>query len=100
MVTLVLVMPIKKFGEKYLDDYNELQNFRVNWTHNQDAKARPDRSVFGKCECRIKRIYRYQNTTSRQYLQNELSSSITFNKNWIESHIIFQRKSITIKIPF
>jgi len=99
----------QKFGEKYLDDYNELQNFRINWTHNQDAKARPDRRFSASVNAGSSGFGRYQNTTSRQYLQNELSSSITFTKSWIGKPYNFSAainhnqntllKTISIKLP-
>ncbi len=99
----------QKFGEKYLDDYSNLQNFRVNWTHNQDPKSRPDRRFSASVNAGSSGFGRYQNTTSRQYLQNELNSSISFNKTWIgkpynlTSSINHNQntlnKSISIKLP-
>ncbi len=73
----------QKFGEKYLEDYSEQQNFRITWTHQQDSKARPDRTFNANVNASSSGFGRYQNTTSRQYLQNDLSSSVTFNKLWI-----------------
>ena len=29
----------QKIGEKYLDTYTRLQNFRVNWTHSNDPRT-------------------------------------------------------------
>ncbi len=99
----------QKFGEKYLENYSSLQNFRINWTHSQDAKARPDRRFSASVNAGSSGFGRYQNTTSRQYLQNELNSSITFNKNWIGKPYNFSSsinhnqntltKSISIKLP-
>jgi lipopolysaccharide assembly outer membrane protein LptD (OstA) len=73
----------QKFGEKYLEDFEQQQNFRINWTHQQDAKARPDRSFNANVNASSSGFGRYQNTTSRQYLQNDLNSSVTFTKLWI-----------------
>ncbi|MBL0049160.1 MAG: LPS-assembly protein LptD [Bacteroidetes bacterium] len=99
----------QKFGEKYLDTYTSLQNFRVNWTHSQDPRARPDRRFSASVNAGSSGFGRYQNTTSRQYLQNELNSSINFSKNWIGKPYTFSTsinhnqntltKSISIKLP-
>ena len=99
----------QKFGEKYLDDYVNIQNFRVYWTHSQDPKSRPDRRFSASVNAGSSGFGRYQNTSARQYLQNDLNSSITFNKTWIGKPYNFTSsithnqntlsKSISIKFP-
>ena len=83
--------------------------FRSQWTHSQDAKARPDRRFSASVNAASSGFGKYQNTTSRQYLENELGSSISFNKNWIGKPYNFSAsldhrqntrlKSISIKFP-
>ena len=87
---LLLSYANQKFGEKELPGYSNPQNFHINWTHNQDAKARPDRRFSASVNAGSSGFGKYQNTTSRQYLQNDLSSSITFSKNWINKPYNFQ----------
>lgn len=99
----------QKFGEKYLNNYENPQNFRVNWIHAQDAKARPDRMFSASVNAGSSGFGKYQNTTTRQYLQNELSSSINFTKSWIGKPYNFSAsvnhnqntlsKTISIKLP-
>ena len=99
----------QKFGEKYLEGYSNPKNFRINWTHNQDAKARPDRRFSASVNAGSSGYGRYQNTTARQYLQNELSSSVSFTKSWQGKPYNFsaalnhnqntQTKAISIKLP-
>ena len=99
----------QKFGEKYLEGYSNPQNFRINWTHSQDAKARPDRRFSASVNAGSSGFGKYQNTTTRQYLQNDLSSSITFNKTWTGKPYNFSAainhnqntltKTLSIKFP-
>ena len=37
-------------GEKGLPDYGKSMDYSINWSHSQDAKANPNRTVQGKCQ--------------------------------------------------
>lgn len=70
-------------GEKDSPDYNEMTNFSVQWTHAQDAKARPGTTFRASVNFSSPNNNKYNNQTNiNQALQNQISSSISYGKTW------------------
>ncbi|MFI5172216.1 MAG: putative LPS assembly protein LptD [Chitinophagales bacterium] len=68
-----------KYGFSFAPNYTEQADFFVRWTHNQDAKARPN-SKFGASVNVGTSDYLSNNAYSSSYLTNQLSSSISYYK--------------------
>jgi len=70
-------------GEKGSPDYNEMTNFSVQWSHTQDAKARPGTTFRASVNFSSPNNNKYNNQTNiNQALQNQISSSISYGKTW------------------
>ncbi len=70
-------------GEKGSPDYNEMTNFSVQWSHSQDAKARPGTTFRASVNFSSPNNNKYNNQTNiNQALQNQISSSISYGKTW------------------
>ena len=71
------------FSEKGLNDYNEGQEYRVTWSHSQDAKARPNSTFSASVNFSSSGYNKYQTTASQDYLTNTTSSSISYQMSRI-----------------
>lgn len=81
--TLSLTYQDDVTGEKGSPDYNEMTNFSVQWTHSQDAKARPGTTFRASVNFSSPNNNKYNNQTNiNQALQNQISSSISYGKTW------------------
>ena len=69
-------------GEKGQPDYVKSKNFSLNWSHNQDAKARPGTTFRASVNFSSPSNSRYNSTTINQALTNQISSSISYGKSW------------------
>ncbi len=69
-------------GEKGSSDFFQSKNFGVRWTHSQDAKARPGTSFSASVNFSSPSNNRYNSTSVTEALQNQISSSISYSKNW------------------
>ncbi|MBR4300245.1 MAG: LPS-assembly protein LptD [Bacteroidales bacterium] len=69
-------------GEKGSSDFNQMKNFGVKWTHSQDAKARPGTSFSASVNFSSPSNNKYNSTNVTEALQNQISSSISYSKNW------------------
>ena len=69
-----------KTGEKGTDSYTESKNFGINWSHSQDAKARPGTSFRASVNFSSPSNNRYNSTSVSDALQNQASSSISWAK--------------------
>ena len=69
-------------GEKGTDSYSESTNFGVNWSHAQDAKARPGTTFRASVNFSSPSNNRYNSTSVNDALQNQASSSISWSKTW------------------
>ena len=69
-------------GEKGSSDFQQMRNFGVRWSHSQDAKARPGTSFSASVNFSSPSNNRYNSTSVTEALQNQISSSISFSKNW------------------
>jgi len=69
-------------GEKGSADFFQTRNFSVRWTHSQDAKARPGTSFSASVNFSSPSNSRYNSTNVQEALQNQISSSISYSRNW------------------
>ena len=69
-------------GEKGSADFFQTRNFGIRWSHSQDAKARPGTSFSASVNFSSPSNSRYNSTSVTEALQNQISSSISYSKNW------------------
>ena len=69
-------------GEKGSSDFFQTKNFAIRWNHSQDAKARPGTSFSASVNFSSPSNSRYNSTNVQEALQNQISSSISYSKNW------------------
>lgn len=69
-------------GEKGSSDFFQSRNFSVRWSHQQDSKARPGTSFSASVNFSSPANSRYNSHSVNEALQNQISSSISYSKNW------------------
>ena len=69
-------------GERNTDSFSESKNFGINWSHAQDAKARPGTMFRASVNFSSPSNNRYNSTSVSDALQNQASSSISWSKTW------------------
>ena len=69
-------------GEKGEPDYLKQKNFRVQWTHQQDAKANPGMTFSASVNFATSGYSKYSATNLNDMLSTQTNSSISFSKNW------------------
>ena len=69
-------------GEKGSSDFFQTRNFALRWNHSQDAKARPGTSFSASVNFSSPSNSRYNSTSVQEALQNQISSSISYSRNW------------------
>ena len=69
-------------GEKGSADFFQTRNFGLRWSHSQDAKARPGTSFTASVNFSSPSNSKYNSTSVQEALQNQISSSISYSKNW------------------
>ena len=69
-------------GEKGSADFFQTRNFGIRWSHSQDAKARPGTSFSASVNFSSPSNSRYNSTSVTEALQNQISSSISYSRNW------------------
>ena len=69
-------------GEKGSTDFQQMRNFSVKWSHSQDAKARPGTSFTASVNFSSPSNNRFNSTSVTEALQNQISSSISYSRNW------------------
>ena len=73
---------VDQTGEKGSSDYFQSKNFGVRWSHSQDSKAHPGNSFSASVNFSSPSNSRYNSRSISEALQNQVSSSISFGKNW------------------
>ena len=71
-----------QYGEKGSTDFQQNRNFGVKWSHSQDPKARPGTSFTASVNFSSPQNNRYNSTSLNEALQNQISSSISYSRNW------------------
>ena len=69
-------------GEKGSTDFFQSRDFKVTWNHSQDSKARPGTSFSASVNFSSPSNNRFNSTTIDETLQNQISSSISYGRNW------------------
>ena len=78
---------VTKTGEKNMPDYSVSKDFRIQWSHRQDAKANPN-SSFSASVNFVTSSYDRSSLSSlynpQQYSQNTKASSVSYSRNFPE----------------
>ena len=69
-------------GERNSPDFFQTTNVAVRWSHSQDSKANPGMSFSASVNFSSPSNNRYNATSVTEALQNQISSSISWSKNW------------------
>ena len=74
---------INKNGTPELDDYTETTNFNIQWTHSQDAKARPNSNFSANVNMgSINNFRNNLNTSQQDFLSSTFSSRVQYTKSF------------------
>ncbi len=71
-----------KLGEKGEPDFSKQNNFRLQWTHSQDAKANPGSTFSASVNFSTSGYNRYSASNLNDILQTQTNSSISYSRNW------------------
>ncbi len=69
-------------GEKGSADFFQTRNFGVTWSHSQDSKAHPGTTFSASVNFSSPSNSRYNSRSVSDALQNQISSSISYSRNW------------------
>lgn len=78
---------VTKTGEKNMPDYSVSKDFRIQWSHRQDAKANPNSSFSASVNFATSSYDRSSLTSlynPQQYSQNTKASSVSYSRNFPE----------------
>lgn len=80
--TFALNYSYDQTGERGSADFNASTNFGVKWSHQQDSKAHPGTSFSASVNFSSPSNSRYNSRSVSEALNNQVSSSISYSKNW------------------
>ncbi len=69
-------------GEKGSSDFYSSSNFGIKWSHSQDSKAHPGTTFSASVNFSSPSNSKYNSHSVTEALQNQVSSSISYSKNW------------------
>ena len=69
-------------GERDEPDYVNMNNFNLQWTHQQDAKFRPNSTFSASVNFSTSGYSKYGAQTINDYLNTQTNSSISYSKSW------------------
>ena len=69
-------------GEKGEPDFVQQNNYKIQWTHSQDAKANPGSTFSASVNLTSSGYSRYSATSVNDILATQTNSSISYSKNW------------------
>ncbi|MBA4304500.1 MAG: hypothetical protein C0424_09780 [Sphingobacteriaceae bacterium] len=69
-------------GDRLADDFVRNRDFAINWQHQQDPKANPYGRFTASVDAMTGNFLRNNSFGSNQFLRNQLSSSISYNRNF------------------
>lgn len=69
-------------GDAELSDTLKQNNFRINWTHNEDPKSHPNSRFSASVNAGSSFYNKYSGNPTGDYLQNQYSSNITYAKSF------------------
>lgn len=79
---LAINYSVDQTGEKGSTDFFQSKNFGVRWSHSQDSKAHPGTSFSASVNFSSPSNSRYNSHSVSEALLNQISSSISYSKNW------------------
>ena len=82
---------VTKTGEKNMPDYSVSKDFRIQWSHRQDAKANPNSSFSASVNFATSSYDRSSLSSlynPQQYSQNTKASSVSYSRNFPEIGLI------------
>ena len=69
-------------GERGSSDFFQSRNFALRWSHSQDSKAHPGQTFSASVNFSSPSNSRYNSRSVDEAIQNQVSSSISFSRNW------------------
>ena len=63
-------------------EFTTSKNFLINWSHSRDTKARPGSNFSANVNFGSAKYNQFVTNNSAQNFQNQLSSSITYSRDW------------------
>lgn len=79
---------INTTGSEGSPDYQRSRDFRVRWTHRQDAKARPAGKFSADVFVVSSNFNKFNPVTTENYLSNEFKSSVAYQTNWNNKYFL------------
>jgi lipopolysaccharide assembly outer membrane protein LptD (OstA) len=79
---LALGFAVNKIGTKGAADYQESNDFKIQWTHKQDPKAHPRRNFTANVNIVSSNFNKYNAQTVTDQLSNTFKSSIAYQTNF------------------
>jgi len=73
---------INKIGTPGSPDFSSNRDFSFRWTHNQDAKARPNSRFGANVNIVTSKYNQYNPTSTAAYLSNTFQSSVSYQTNF------------------
>ena len=64
------------------EEFTKTRSFMINWNHTRDQKARPGTSFSASVNAGSTKFNQYVPNNALQNFQNQLSSSISYTKDW------------------
>ena len=80
--SMALGFAVNKIGTKGAADYQESNDFKIQWTHKQDTKAHPRRNFSANVNIVSSNFNKYNATTTTDQLSNTFKSSIAYQTNF------------------
>ncbi|MDG1253478.1 MAG: putative LPS assembly protein LptD [Schleiferiaceae bacterium] len=68
----------RQTGGQFMDS----KDYRVTWSHSQDAKAHPSQQFSARVELATGSFFRNTTTNPQDFQKNDMSSSISYTKRW------------------
>lgn len=75
-------------GVEGASDYQKSRDFRIRWTHQQDAKAHPSRRFSANVNIVSSNFNTFNPVNTESYLSNEFQSSIAYQTNWNNKYFL------------
>ncbi|MCK3686397.1 putative LPS assembly protein LptD [Maribellus sp. YY47] len=73
---------INKYGEKGFDTYQKSNQFKVLWSHTQDAKANPNQTFSASVNLSSTGYDKQNSYSSQDYLTTTKSSSVSYSRRF------------------
>ena len=80
--SMALSFAVNKIGTKGAADYQESNDFKIQWTHKQDPKAHPRHNFSANVNIVSSNFNKYNAQTTTDQLSNTFQSSISYQTNF------------------